>query len=116
MTSQHDHCVGRSDLVNAKTPDQLLPLDGRWAELWIPAPPPSPGGLVPVVVVETPGPAMQQHDGGPLAHRRAVGHERGAVDVKPKGVSRSLVSMATSCISRARRSAHEAAAEPVRLD
>jgi hypothetical protein len=35
-------------------------------------------------VVETPRPAVQQHDRGLLAHRRAVGHEHRAVDVEPK--------------------------------
>ena len=44
---------------------------------------PSEFGLE-VGVVETPGTAMQQHDGGPLAHHGAVGHERRAVDVKPQ--------------------------------
>ena len=37
-----------------------------------------------VGVVEAPGPAVQQHDGGPLSHLRAVGHERQALDVEPE--------------------------------
>ena len=37
-----------------------------------------------VGVVEAPGPAVQQHDGGPLAHLGAVGHEREALDVEPE--------------------------------
>ena len=39
-----------------------------------------------VGVVEAPGPAVQQHDGGPLAHLRAVGHEREALDVEPQSL------------------------------
>ena len=31
-----------------------------------------------------PRPAVQQHDGGPLAHLGAVGHECGAFDVEPQ--------------------------------
>jgi hypothetical protein len=37
-----------------------------------------------VRVIEAPGPTVQQHDGGSLAHRRPLGHERGAVDVEPQ--------------------------------
>jgi hypothetical protein len=40
-----------------------------------------------VRVVEASRPAVQQDDGRPLAHRWAVGHERGAVDVEPEPCS-----------------------------
>jgi hypothetical protein len=35
-------------------------------------------------VVVSAGTAVQQHDGGPLAHLRAVRHERRPVDVEPQ--------------------------------
>ena len=37
-----------------------------------------------VGVVETPGPAVQHHDGGPLSHLGAFGHKRQALDVEPE--------------------------------
>jgi hypothetical protein len=37
-----------------------------------------------VGVVEASGPAVQQHDGRPVAHRRAFGHESGPLDVEPQ--------------------------------
>ena len=43
-----------------------------------------------VRVVEAPGPAVQQHDGGPLAHSIAVGHERSTLDVEPQALVADL--------------------------
>jgi hypothetical protein len=44
---------------------------------------PGEGGLE-VGVVEAPGPAVQEHDGGPLAHLRALSDEGGAIDIEPE--------------------------------
>ena len=55
-----------------------------------------------VRVVEASRPAVQQDDGGPLAHRGAVGHERGAFDVEPEACSVHLDVHATPVVMAAR--------------